>query len=78
MTHIPLSFWKGVMGVMEAVKMGYKWQVGNGRMVRFWEDTWFGNSPLATQFWDLYFITNQQTKTIAEVWNGTDLLCKFR
>jgi hypothetical protein len=51
----PSTFWKGVMGAAEAVRFGYKWKIGNGRSVRFWEDIWFGNSNLATQFWDIYF-----------------------
>jgi hypothetical protein len=47
------------MWASKAVKFGYKWHVGNGRSIKFWEDIWFGNSPLATQFWDLYFVSNQ-------------------
>ena len=43
-------FWKGVMWALQAARMGIKWLVGNGRKVRFWEDHWFGNSSLATQF----------------------------
>jgi hypothetical protein len=30
------------MGAAEALKFGYKWKIGNGRSVRFWEDIWFG------------------------------------
>jgi len=51
-------FWKGVMWVLQAARMGIKWLVGNGRKVRFWEDHWFGNSSLATQFWPLYVIND--------------------
>lgn len=49
-------FWRGVMWALQAAKMGIKWVVGNGKRVRFWEDTWFGNSSLAIQFWPLYVI----------------------
>jgi hypothetical protein len=31
----------------QAVRMGYKWNVGDGKQIKFWEDIWFGNSPLA-------------------------------
>lgn len=58
--------------------MGYKWKVGNGRLVRFWEDIWHGNAPLATQFWDLYFLVQEKNKTITELWDGDDLKCTFR
>jgi hypothetical protein len=51
------------------VRFGYKWKIGNGRSVRFWEDIWFGNTNLATQFWDIYFVSNQQTKIVSEVWD---------
>ena len=74
----PSIFWKGVMWATKAVQLGYRWQVGNGRSVRLWEDVWFGNSNLATQFWDLYFICNQQTMTIADLWDGDELKCMFR
>ena len=66
------------MWASRAVSVGYKWRVGNGRSIKFWEDVWFGSSPLATQFWDVYIISNQQTKTIAELWDGTVLRCDFR
>lgn len=38
-------FWKGVMGVAKAVKIHFRWNMGNGAKVRFWEDTWFGTPP---------------------------------
>ena len=74
----PSTFWKGVLWAAKAVKFGYRWKVGNGRSIKFLEDIWFGNSPLSTQFWDIYFVSNQQTKTIAELWDGSQLLCDFR
>lgn len=49
---------------LSSVKSGYKWHVGNGRSVRFGEDIWFGNSPLATQFWDIYCVVNETNKTV--------------
>jgi hypothetical protein len=46
----PSIFWKGVMWATQAVRFGYKWIIGNGRSVKFWEDVWFGNSPLSVQY----------------------------
>jgi hypothetical protein len=66
------------MWATQAVKCGYKWHVGNGKLIKFWEDVWFGNSPLATQYWDIYYIVNQQTKTIEDLWYGSQLRCTFR
>jgi hypothetical protein len=66
------------MWASKAVKFGYKWHVGNGKSIKFWEDIWFGNSPLATQFWDLYFVSNQQNKTIFDIWDGHEIRGTFR
>ena len=74
----PSTFWKGVMWASRAIAIGYRWKMGNVKLIKFWEDTWFGNSPLATQFWDVYFISNQQSKTIADMWDGSQLKCDFR
>jgi hypothetical protein len=32
------NFWKRVLWVAQVAKMGYRWRIGNGRRVRFWED----------------------------------------
>lgn len=46
--------------------------------VRFWEDTWFGTSPLVVQFWDLYSICDQVGSTVAEIWDGQEVKLTFR
>ena len=71
-------FWKGVMWAKQAVQIGIKWLVGDGRRVRFWEDHWFGNSSLAIQFWPLYVLVNEQGKTVTDAWDGTTLKFSFR
>ena len=52
----PSTFWKGVLWAAKAVKFGYRWKVGNGRSIKFWEYIWFGNVPLSSQFWDIYVV----------------------
>jgi hypothetical protein len=52
-------FWKGFLWAINAVKMGYRWKIGDRKQIRFWEDTWFGTSPLAVQFWDMYCICHE-------------------
>jgi hypothetical protein len=44
------TFWKGIIGVAKDLKFGYRWSVGDGSNIRFWEYIWFSNSPLAVQF----------------------------
>jgi hypothetical protein len=62
----------------KAVKVGYRWLSGNGKRVKFWEDTWFGTAPLALQFWELYCFYNEKIKSIAEVWVEGELRLSFR
>jgi hypothetical protein len=76
--RMPTLILRGVMLAAEAVKLGYKWNVGNDRSIRFWEDLSFGNILLANQFFDIYFIVNQQTKTIVELWDANQLRCTIR
>ena len=72
------QFFKGLMWVARAAKLCFRWKVGKGDKIRFWEDNWLGVSSLAVQFWDLYVIINEKASTIADLWDGTDLKCTFR
>jgi hypothetical protein len=36
-------FEKGILWVVQAAKMGYRWHVGDGTKIRFWEDHWLGS-----------------------------------
>jgi hypothetical protein len=58
--------------------MGYRWKIGDGKQIRFWEDTWFGTSPLAVQFWDMYCICHEQMATISQVWDNVNVKLTFR
>src|SRR4051812_48688278 len=71
-------FWKGVSSTIRALKFGYRWNVGDGKKVRLWEDTWFGVSPLSVQFWPIYTICNQQGITLADAWDGVHIKITFR
>jgi hypothetical protein len=55
------------MWAAKAAKLGFKWRIGDGRKVRFWEDNWSGSSNLAIQFWDLHVIVNEKSGTIADL-----------
>jgi hypothetical protein len=41
------NFWSGVLWATKVAKMGYRWKIGNGKSIRFWEDIWLGSSSLA-------------------------------
>jgi hypothetical protein len=72
------NFWKGVIWAARVAKMGNRWQVGNEVKIHFREDVWLESSSWAIQYWEIYCIINEHNKTIAELWNGTDLKCTFR
>jgi hypothetical protein len=71
-------FWKGVFLAAQALIFGYRWIIGDGCKIRFWENIWFGSTPLAVQFWDLFTIYNEKTKTVDEVWVDGELRLTFR
>jgi hypothetical protein len=72
------KFWKGFIWALNAVRLGYRWKVGDGKQIRFWEDTWFGTSPLSVQFWDMYCICNEKMATISQIWDSVNVKLTFR
>lgn len=72
------SFFKCMIWAAKAAKMGYRWKIGNGKKVKFWEDIWLGCSSLAIQFWEIYVLVNEQSHTVYDLWDGVDLKCTFR
>jgi hypothetical protein len=58
---------KEVKWVAHAARMGFRWRIGNGRRVRFWEDQWFESCSLAIQFWEVYSIVNEQGKLLRKL-----------
>jgi hypothetical protein len=71
-------FWKGIILAAQAIKFGYRWVVGNGQKIHFWEGTWFGIDPLAVQFWELYSVCNEKTKCVADIWVEGELRLSFQ
>jgi hypothetical protein len=68
----------GVKWAIKVAKMGFKWNVGNGRRVKLWEDVWLGTSSLVIQYWEICTIVNEQATTIADLCDGRNLRCTFR
>jgi hypothetical protein len=66
------------MWAAQAANMGYRWNVGDGKRIRLWEDHWFGSCSLVIQLWDVYTIVNEQGCTLAETWDGSNLKFTFR
>jgi len=54
------QFFRGFMWAAKAAKFSFRWKVGDGKKIKFWEDNWLGHSSLAIQFWNLYVIANEK------------------
>jgi hypothetical protein len=52
--------------------------VGNGESIRFWEDTWLGDTPLAHQYSSLYNIVQRKQVSLANVMAQVTLNIGFR
>jgi hypothetical protein len=57
--------------------MGYRWKVGVGSKISFWEDNWFVTCSLAIQYWEIFSIVNKHGCTIREAWDDTNLKFTF-
>jgi hypothetical protein len=53
------NFWKGVLWATQVTKMWYRWKLGVGTRIHFWEDVWIGTSSLVIQCWELYCLINE-------------------
>jgi hypothetical protein len=61
------NFWKGVLWAARVAKMGYRWKLGSGTRIHFWEDVWIGTSSLAIQYWKIYCLVNEHNKSVDEL-----------
>jgi hypothetical protein len=66
------------MWAATAAKLGFRWKIGDGKKVKFWEDNWLGPSSLAIQFWEVYVLVQEKSGTVADLWDGSVLKCTFR
>jgi hypothetical protein len=71
-------FWKGLMKVKDDFFERGSFNVGNGESIRFWEDTWLGDTPLAHQYSSLYNIVQRKQVSLANVMAQVPLNIGFR
>ena len=60
-------FWAGLMHVKNSFFRFGSFLIKDGSEIRFWEDTWLGNTPLKDQYPALYTIARGKIGTIAVV-----------
>jgi hypothetical protein len=54
------QFFRGIMWAASASKIGFRWKIGDGKKVMFWEDNWLGYSSLAIKYWEVYVLVQEQ------------------
>jgi hypothetical protein len=52
--------------------------LGDGSSIRFLEDTWLGETPLAAQYPSLYNIVRHKDQTVANTFASVPLNIEFR
>ena len=71
-------FWSGLMHVKPEFLRWGKFKLGNGSLIRFWEDTWLGNEPLKNQYPALYNIVRKKSALVSSVLSSIPLNVSFR
>lgn len=59
-------FWRSILEDESLVDISISKEVGAGKSVYFWTDTWIGNLPLKVRFPNLYDIVYDKTLTVAD------------
>jgi len=72
------QFWQGLHKVKHLFKWGALYKVGDGSLTAFWDDVWLGQSPLKTQFPNLFSICEDPTVTVADCWDHGAWSVNFR
>ena len=71
-------FWAGLMHVKNSFFRFGSFLIRDGSEIRFWEDTWLGNTPLKDQYPALYNIARGKSDTIAVVLSQSPPNVTFR
>lgn len=72
------QFWQGLQKVKHLFKWGALHKVGDGSLTAFWGDVWLGQSPLKTQFPDLFSICEDPVVLVADCWDHGEWTVNFR
>jgi hypothetical protein len=71
-------FWKGLMRVKKEFFERGAFILGDGANIRFWEDKWLGDRPLATQYPSLYNIVQHKNQIVAHTFASAPINIEFR
>ncbi|RVW17671.1 Transposon TX1 uncharacterized 149 kDa protein [Vitis vinifera] len=59
--------WKAIAQVFQGFSLITRYVVGNGERIRFWEDLWWGDQPLGTQYPRLFRVVVDKNISISSV-----------
>ena len=71
-------FWKGLLRVKDQFFNRGRFQIGNGKSTRFWEDIWLGDIALKHQYPNLYNIIQRSNVTVEHVLSHQHPNIQFR
>ena len=63
-----VGLWKEICKEALQLKLNSEFVVGDGSMVRFWEDVWCSPNPLCNTFPMLYSLADSKGAKVDEVW----------
>ena len=63
-------FWSSLMKVKQHFLQWTQFKVLNGKQVRFWKDTWLGNTALKDQYPNLYHLAHRKHDMVHKVLGG--------
>jgi hypothetical protein len=71
-------FWRGLMHIKDEVLSLGSFDIKDGTMVRFWDDTWMRDKPLKNQYPNLYNIARDPHATISKIMATSPLNISIR
>jgi hypothetical protein len=72
------QFWRGLMNVKEEFFSFESFQLQDGRVIRFWEDSWLGAIALKEQYPNIYNIVRRKDPTVAEILGSRPFNISYR
>jgi hypothetical protein len=55
------QFFKDLIWIASAAKLGYRWHIDNGHRIKFWKDYWLAFFSLPIHlYWEIYVLINEK------------------
>ncbi|XP_039050056.1 uncharacterized protein LOC120191133 [Hibiscus syriacus] len=73
--------WKGIISNLQSEETekwmcgnSFRWQVGDGKIVLFWEDVWYGDKALRSRYPRLYRLVSRKFISVDEMFSADEWL----